>query len=128
MKRSMTLISIVSSIAIVPAVAGEPVEGLALPLACSGGEPFWGLTIKDANNATFTWDNEPTAWKVKGVSRAMGRITTWRVTFEGKNRYAFIFDEGQQSCSDSDGDAPLAYGIILQDGEGLLRGCCNPKE
>ena len=106
----------------------DDVMGLQLPLGCAGGEPFWGLTIKDGRQATYVWDNEPHPWKVKSIDRAAGRITTWRVTFEGKSRYAFIFDEGTHTCSDSDGDEPLAYGILLQDGEGLLRGCCNPKQ
>lgn len=101
-------------------------SGLQLPLSCSGGEPFWGLSINDSRHAVFTWDNQPTPWKIRSVRNAMGRPTTWRVRFEGTNREAFIFDEGQHACSDSDGDEPLAYGIILQDGEGLLRGCCNP--
>src|SRR5262249_1789867 len=102
-------------------------SGLATPLYCSGGEPFWGLTIHDAKTATFTWDNEPSTWKLRSVSRAVGRITTWRVDFAGANRQALIFDEGQQSCSDSDGDRPLAYGILLENGGGLLRGCCDPE-
>ena len=104
------------------------VSGLPMPLACSGGEPFWGLSIKDGRHAVYTWDNQPVPWKVQSVSHAAGRPTTWRVTFEGKDRYAYIFDEGQQSCSDSDGDEPLAYGMLLQDGEGLFRGCCNPAQ
>jgi uncharacterized membrane protein len=105
------------------AVADE--MSLPIPLYCAGGEPFWGLTIDDAKTATFTWDNQPTKWKVRSVNRAAGRITTWRVDFEGSNRQALIFDEGQQKCSDSDGDRPLAYGLLLEDGEGLLRGCCD---
>jgi len=104
-----------------PAVAVADDIGLPLPLYCSGGEPFWGLTIKDAKTATFTWDNEPVNWKLRSINRAAGRITTWRVDFEGSNRHAIIFDEGQQSCSDTDGDRPLAYGIFVEDGEGLLR-------
>ena len=47
--------------------------------------------------------------------------------FNGRVRHALIFDEGQQGCSDNDGDEPLAYGLLLEDGDGLLRGCCNPK-
>jgi uncharacterized membrane protein len=107
----------------IAAVADE--MGLPIPLYCSGGEPFWGLTIDSAKTATFTWDNLPTKWKVRSMSRAAGRITTWRVDFEGSSRRALIFDEGQQACSDSDGDRPLAYGILLEDGDGLLRGCCD---
>jgi hypothetical protein len=57
----------------------------------------------------------------------MQRPTTWRVIFNGKVRHALIFDEGQQSCSDNDGEEPLAYGLLLEDGKGLLRGCCDPK-
>jgi uncharacterized membrane protein len=110
-----------------PFVAVADEMGLPIPLYCSGGEPFWGLTIDNAKSATFTWDNQPTTWKLRSVNRAALRITTWRVNFEGNNRQAFIFDEGQQACSDSDGDRPLAYGILLQDGDGLLRGCCDAE-
>ena len=110
-----------------PAIAESEISGLQLPMYCSGGEPFWGLTINDAKHATYVWDNQPTKWKVIDVGHAAQRPTTWHVTFAGKNRQAFIFDEGQKSCSDSDGDEPLAYGILLQSGNGLLRGCCDPK-
>lgn len=114
-----------------PAFAAEPLadetmSGLTVPLYCSGGEPFWGLTILDAKTAKFTWDNQPTTWKIRSVGHAMQRPTTWRVMFEGKNREAMIFDEGQQSCSDTDGDQPLAYGLLLENGDSLLRGCCDP--
>lgn len=124
--RGCVILSLTALLA-TPALADESL-GLTFPLGCAGGEPFWGLTIKDAKNATYVWDNQPTAWTVKSVDRAAGRITTWRVTFAGKTRYAFIFDEGTHVCSDSDSDEPSAYGILLQDGDGFLRGCCNPKE
>ena len=109
-----------------PVVAVADEMGLPLPLYCSGGEPFWGLTINDAKTATFTWDNQPTTWKLRNINRAALRLTTWRVAFEGSNREAFIFDEGTHACSDTDGDRSLAYGLLLQDGDGLLRGCCDP--
>jgi uncharacterized membrane protein len=105
--------------------AAADTAGLQLPLACAGGEPFWGLSIKDERHAIFTWDNQPSPLNVRSFNRAAGRITTWRVVFAG-NRQAFIFDEGTQGCSDSDSDLPFAYGILLQNGGGLLRGCCNP--
>ena len=123
----VSLLSVLMLVVAAPAVADDALSGLKLPMQCSGGEPFWGLTINDAKRATYTWDNRPTRWKVLGVGHAAQRPTTWRVTLAGKNRQAFIFDEGSQSCSDSDGDEPLAYDILLQDGRGLLRGCCNPK-
>jgi uncharacterized membrane protein len=112
----------------IPTVAVAAVYDLKTPMNCAGGEPFWGLTINDTKSATYIWDNQPTPWKVRSIGHAAGRLTTWHVVFEGTNREAFIFDEGQQSCSDSDSDEPAAYGILLQNGEGLLRGCCNPKE
>ena len=115
------------SCAVIPAAALADDLGLKMPLYCSGGEPFWGLILNDAKNATFTWDNQPSPWKVRSMNRAAGRITTWRVDFEGRNRQALIFDEGTHACSDSDGDRPLAYGILLEDGDGLLRGCCDPE-
>jgi len=110
-----------------PLVAAADAPDLAMPMYCSGSEPFWGLTIHDAKTATYVWDNQPMPWKVRSIGHASGRPSTWRVVFEGKNREAFIFDEGQQGCSDSDSDTPSAFGLLLQDGEGLLRGCCDPK-
>jgi hypothetical protein len=83
------------------------------------------LVIRDADWAAFTWDNSQTLWRVESVSTAMLRPATWRVTFKG-NRRAYIFDEGE-SCSDTDGDRSLAYGLLLEDGGGLLRGCCDPN-
>jgi len=111
-----------------PAVAA-PVDpaGLPLPLYCYGGEPFWSLTIRDTKTAEFKSDIEKTTWTIKSVGHAMLRPTTWRVIFNGEGRRALIFDEGQQACSDSDGERPRAYGLLLEDGEGFLRGCCDPK-
>jgi uncharacterized membrane protein len=108
-----------------PAVGETDLSGLRAPVKCFGGEPFWGLTIHDDKRATYTWDNEPKEWKVRDVTHAMLRPTTWRVRFEGTNRQALIFDEGQQSCSDSDSDEPSAYGLLLLDGDAFFRGCCN---
>jgi len=101
------------------------ISGLRGPVACSGSEPFWGLTIHDTKHATYIWDNQPTQWKVLEVGHASGRPTTWHIRFAGKNRQAFIFDEGQHSCSDSDSDEPSEYGLLLQDGDALYRGCCS---
>jgi len=123
---SVCVLSVIGCVA-VPALADDEVSGLKVPMHCSGNEPAWALIISDAKTATYIWDNQPTKWKVRDVGHAMQRPTTWHVTFAGKNRQAFIFDEGQQSCSDNDGDDPLAYGILLQTGNGLLRGCCDPK-
>jgi uncharacterized membrane protein len=113
--------------ALAPAAAqGIDMHGLPLPLYCSGSEPFWGLVIKDADWAAFTWDNAQTMWRVESVANAMMRPATWRVTFKGDGRRAYIFDEGE-SCSDTDTDESLAYGLLLEDGGGLLRGCCDPS-
>lgn len=106
-----------------PATANLP-----LPLNCSGGEPFWSLTLHDARRASFKSDINDAKWIIERIDTAALRPSTWRVTFKGKNRAAFIFDEGTHSCSDSDGDRPLAYGLLLEDGEGLLRGCCDPQQ
>ncbi|MBI1210820.1 MAG: hypothetical protein GC190_05110 [Alphaproteobacteria bacterium] len=125
MRLPIVVSTLLTSVSVAPGIAAD-VAGLPTPLVCAGGEPFWGLSIKDGRDAVYTWDNQPVPWTVRSISRAAGRITTWRVMFEGVNRQALIFDEGQQSCSDTDGDEPLAYGILLEDGEGLLRGCCNP--
>ena len=110
-----------------PALAADPgPAGLPLPLQCYGGEPFWSLTLRDAKTATFKSDVDDATWTIKTIGNAMLRPTTWRVVFAGTNRRAFIFDEGQHACSDSDGDRPFAYGVLVENGEGLLRGCCDP--
>ena len=119
--RTLVLAAIVA----VPAAASE--AGLPLPLACFGSEPFWSLTIRNAKTAHFKSDVEESDWTIKSIGHASQRPTTWRVIFNGKLRHALIFDEGQQGCSDNDGDEPLAYGLLLEDGDGLLRGCCDPK-
>lgn len=114
-------------IAIAIAKGTQP-AGLPLPLYCYGGEPFWSLTIRDAKTADFKSDLGEETWSVESIGNAMLRPTTWRVAFKGNERRAYIFDEGQQACSDSDGDRPLAYGLLLENGGGLLRGCCDPKQ
>lgn len=111
----------------VSGAAAEPSPaGLPLPLYCYGGEPFWSLTIHDAKSATFKNDLEQSVWKIERVNNAAQRPTTWRVSFKGRQRHALIFDEGK-ACSDSDGERPLAYGLLLEDDAGLLRGCCDPE-
>jgi uncharacterized membrane protein len=126
--RRVALFSALMLFVVAPAVAEDEVAGLKVPMQCSGNEPAWALIITDAKHATYIWDNQPTPWKVVSVGHAAQRPTTWLVTFAGRKRQAFIFDEGQQSCSDNDGDNPLAYGLLLQDGNAVFRGCCNPKE
>ncbi len=102
-------------------------KGLPVPLACYGTEPFWSLQIADASRAHFKDDLQETTLRVVQVENAMLRPATWRVTFQGKNSHALIYDE-HPPCSDSDGDEPWPYGLILELDGGLLRGCCKPKE
>jgi uncharacterized membrane protein len=101
-------------------------KGLPVPLACFGSEPFWSLEIRDASHVNFKDDLGEATLRVARVENAMLRPHTWRVTFEGKNSQALIFDE-HPSCSDSDGDEPWPFGLILEHDGGLLRGCCRPK-
>jgi uncharacterized membrane protein len=117
---------ILAALASASAAEEKDMHNLPLPLYCSGGEPFWGLTIRDKDWAAYVWDNSQTMWQVESVTIAMLRPATWRVTFKGTNRRAYIFDEGD-SCSDTDSDRILAYGLLLEDGGGLLRGCCDPS-
>src|SRR5262245_8230457 len=124
----MTAIALLVSAAVAAAAdSRDDTVGLPLPLYCYGGEPFWSLILHDAKRASFKSDIDSATWTIARVDTAALRPSTWRVTFKGKNRAAFIFDEGAHSCSDSDGDRPLAYGLLLEDGEGLLRGCCDPQ-
>lgn len=102
-------------------------RNLPLPLQCFGSEPFWSFVIHDARSATLKTDLGISKWKMKSVGQAALRPSTWRVTFYGNNRAAFIFDEGSKGCTDSDSDEAPPYALLLQDGEGLLRGCCTPK-
>jgi uncharacterized membrane protein len=125
----MPMIIILFASALAAAAPSQPgPAGLPLPLNCYGGEPFWSLTLHDATRASFKSDIDDATWTIESIGNAMLRPTTWRVTFKGKNRAAFIFDEGQKACSDSDGDRPLAYGLLVEDGDGFLRGCCDPKQ
>jgi uncharacterized membrane protein len=100
-------------------------KNLPVPLACFGGEPFWSLQIRDASNVRYKDDLEHVALRITRVDNAMLRPSTWRLTFEGNESHALIFDEHPQ-CSDSDGDEPWPYGLILERDGGLLRGCCRP--
>jgi uncharacterized membrane protein len=100
-------------------------KSLPVPLACAGGEPFWTLSIGADGVARYKDDIEETRFTLVRVDRAAGRPTTWRATFAGGGAsHALIFDE-QPACSDSDSDEPPPFGIILERGEGLLRGCCR---
>jgi uncharacterized membrane protein len=125
--KSRVIFRLLAGAALLAAPAAASEADLPLPLNCSGSEPFWSLTIRDAKTAHFNSDVEETDWRIARIGHASQRPTTWRVIFKGKLRHALIFDEGQQGCSDNDGDEPLAYGLLLEDGDGLLRGCCNPK-
>lgn len=110
------------------AAAAAPVvdmKSLPTPLACFGGEPFWSLQIRDASHVQYKDDLGEATFRVARVDNAMMRPATWRVTFAGKPGRALIFDESP-SCSDSDGDEPLPYGLILELHGGFLRGCCKP--
>ena len=124
----MRLLSVfaVATIVVVtaPANAATGPAGLPIPLNCSGSEPFWGLTIRDADVAAFTWDNQRTHWHIQSIGTAMMRPTTWRVTFKGEGRHALIFKEAS-GCSDADSDPPPEYSLLLEDGAGLLQGCCS---
>jgi len=110
--------------AVAPAV---DMRSMPVPLACYGGEPFWSLEIRDASHVHYKDDLGEATLRVARVDNAMMRPATWRVTFEGKNNRALIFDE-HPSCSDSDGDEPWPYSLMLELDGGLLRGCCRPKE
>lgn len=107
--------------------AAIDVRGLPLPLHCSGSEPFWSFVIKDAKSATFKDDLGEAKWTLKAVGQAALRPSTWRITFNGNNRRAFVFDEGSKGCTDSDSDEAPPYALLLEDGEALLRGCCAPE-
>lgn len=119
----------IASIAIAAPAIGAEVDtrNLPLPLHCSGSEPFWSFIIKDAKTATLKSDLGQSKWKLKSVGQAALRPSTWRVTFHGNNRKAFIFDEGSKGCTDSDSDEAPPLALLLEDGDGLLRGCCSPK-
>ena len=117
----LTALTMVAATTPLQATTGP--AGLPLPLACSGSEPFWGLTIRDESWAEYTWDNQKTLWHVESVGNAMMRPTTWRVVFKGRGRHALIFRE-TQGCSDTDSDKPPEYSLLLEDGDGFLQGCC----
>lgn len=116
-------------LALATPAAGAAIDphGLPLPLQCYGSEPFWSLIVKDTKSATFKSDLGESKWTVKAVGNAALRPSTWRITFNGNNRAAFVFDEGPKGCTDSDSDEAPPYALLLEDGEGLLRGCCTPK-
>jgi uncharacterized membrane protein len=118
---------IATIIVIAAATPAVDMKNLPVPLACFGGEPFWSLHIRDASNVRYKDDLEEVTLRITRVENAMLRPATWRVTFEGKESHALIYDEHPQ-CSDSDGDEPLPYGLILERDGGLLRGCCRPAE
>ncbi len=121
--------SVVAAIWLAAAAAPAAVDtkGLPAPLACFGGEPFWSLEILDTSRVNYKDDLGEARLRISRVDNAMMRPATWRVTFEGKNNRALIYDE-HPSCNDSDGDEPWPYGLMLELDGGLLRGCCRPKE
>lgn len=87
------------------AIATQPGQiGFPAPMTCAGSEPFWTLDIPDGKRALFKDDLGRQIWRVVRIDNAMNRPQTWRVTFDGKERHALIFDEGG-SCSGSDGPA-----------------------
>lgn len=102
-------------------------HGLPLPLVCYGTEPFWSLELPNASRASFKSDIESVTLRIAGIDNAVQRPMTWRITFQDRGDHALIFDE-RPSCSDSDGDEPFPYGLLLERGGGLLRGCCRPKD
>lgn len=118
----------IALIALAAPAAAAPIDlrGLPLPLQCYGSEPFWSFMIKDTKSATFKSDLGEATWTIKSVGQAALRPSTWRVTFHGNNRKAFIFDEGSKGCTDSDSDEAPPYALLLEDDEALLRGCCTP--
>lgn len=103
----------------------EETSPIDIPMACYGSEPFWSLTMPNRSTAHFKDDLGEHDFKIKGITNAMMRPSTWRVTFEG-NRHAYIYDEGPKGCVDSDSDQPPPYGLILDLNGGVLRGCCSP--
>jgi uncharacterized membrane protein len=120
--------SVMAAIWLAAAVAPTlDMKGLPLPMACFGGEPFWSLEITDASTIHYKDDLGETKVRVARVDNAMLRPHTWRVTFERQAGRALIFDEHPR-CSDSDGDEPWPFGLVLELQSGLLRGCCRPKE
>jgi uncharacterized membrane protein len=100
---------------------------LPTPLACFGNEPSWSLQIRDAQTVRFKDDLEEVSLRITKVDNAALRPATWRVTFSGKRTRAFIYDEFPK-CMDTDSDESYPYGVLLERGEGLLRGCCRPAE
>jgi len=98
---------------------------LEVPLACFGNEPSWSLQIRDASTVRFKDDLEEVSLRITKVGTAALRPATWRVTFSDKRTRAFIFDE-YPKCNDTDSDETYPYGVILERGEGMLRGCCRP--
>lgn len=106
------------------AVPTVDVKSLPMPLACFGNEPMWSLQIHNESTVRFEDDLEKVSLKISRVDNAALRPATWRVTF-GQSTRAFIFDE-YPKCMDTDSDESYPYGIILERGEGMLRGCCRP--
>ena len=92
---------------------------LPVPMACFGTEPFWGLAIEADGTAHYKDDLGEARFRVSRVDNAAGRPAP-----EKGAGHALIFDEGP-ACSDSDSDQPPSLGILLERGDGLLRGCCR---
>lgn len=128
--RKLATLALITLAGLAPAGAQTDMQGLPVPLTCFGTEPFWGLTIRDSKTAAYNWDHQITHWHIERVDRAMMRPETWRIMFKGDRRHAIVFNESNGVCSDSDADEEDArgFGLILEDGDGFLRGCCSIPE
>jgi uncharacterized membrane protein len=116
---------LVVALGLAAGVVAADLKSLPVPMFCAGTEPFWTLSIAADGVSHYKDDMEETRFTLVRVDTAAGRPTTWRAIFATeRGSHALIFDE-QPACSDSDSDEPPPFGIILERGGGLLRGCCR---